>query len=56
MDKKPTQSASSHSPKDEPPKRLLLPAGTLTRKDVARRLKKAEGATVRHARRFIFTR
>lgn len=47
--------------KQEPPssdseKRLLLPAVTLSRKDLTRRMRRVEGATVRHARKFILQR
>lgn len=49
MDKKEPSSS-------DPQKRLLLPAVTISRKSLTKRLRKAEGATVRHARKFILQR
>ncbi len=41
---------------NDPSKWRYTPKMSLTSKDLSRRMKKAEGATVKHARRFIFKR
>lgn len=40
----------------EPPKWRRLPKMSFSSKDLTRRMKKVEGATVKHARRFVFKR
>lgn len=42
--------------KTDPPKWRSLPKMSFSSKDLARRMKKVEGATVKHARRFVFKR
>jgi len=49
MDKKPPE-------KDSPKRLLMLPAVTMSRKELSKRMRKFEGATVRHARKFVFRR
>jgi len=40
----------------EPPKWRRLPKPSFSSKDLSRRMKKVEGATIKHARRFVFKR
>ncbi len=42
--------------KNEPGKWRLIPKMSFNSKDLSRRMKKVEGATVKHARRFVFKR
>ncbi len=42
--------------KTNPPKWRRLPKASFSSKDLSRRMKKVEGATVKHARRFVFKR